>query len=70
MKYHQGIRAEIETRGPKFNTCEELGQSLLAQRHKNSDEVSRHEAELGFLCYRLRLLSRYLDLSIPVYCTM
>ncbi|XP_062862945.1 spectrin beta chain, erythrocytic [Trichomycterus rosablanca] len=41
MKYHQGIRAEIETRGPKFNTCVELGQTLLAQKHKDSDEINK-----------------------------
>ncbi|KAL0170416.1 hypothetical protein M9458_035012, partial [Cirrhinus mrigala] len=38
MKYHQGIRAEIETRGPKFNQCVELGQALLERKHKDSVE--------------------------------
>uniref|UniRef100_A0A673I2H9 Spectrin beta chain n=1 Tax=Sinocyclocheilus rhinocerous TaxID=307959 RepID=A0A673I2H9_9TELE len=42
MKYHQGIRAEIETRGPKFNQCVELGRALLERKHKDSAEVIRH----------------------------
>uniref|UniRef100_A0AAR2LTX6 Spectrin beta chain n=1 Tax=Pygocentrus nattereri TaxID=42514 RepID=A0AAR2LTX6_PYGNA len=39
MKYHQGIRAEIVTREPKFNDCEVLGRTLLARKHKDSDEI-------------------------------
>ena len=39
MKYHQGIRAEIETRGKNFSTCLELGESLLQRQHQASDEV-------------------------------
>lgn len=42
MKYHQEIRVEIETRGPKFNDCVELGRTLLAQKHRDSDEVLRY----------------------------
>ncbi len=42
IKYHQGIRAEIETRGPKFNQCVELGRALLERKHKDSAEVIRH----------------------------
>lgn len=44
MKYHQGIRAEIETRGPKFNDCVELGKALLEQKHRDSDEVIRYNS--------------------------
>uniref|UniRef100_A0A8C1KI91 Spectrin beta chain n=1 Tax=Cyprinus carpio TaxID=7962 RepID=A0A8C1KI91_CYPCA len=40
MKYHQGIRAEIETRGPKFNQCVELGRALLERKHKDSEEIN------------------------------
>ncbi|XP_026085186.1 spectrin beta chain, erythrocytic-like isoform X1 [Carassius auratus] len=40
MKYHQGIRAEIETRGPKLNQCVELGRALLERRHKDSAEIN------------------------------
>lgn len=39
MKYHQGIRAEIETRSKNFSTCLELGESLLQRQHQASDEV-------------------------------
>lgn len=42
MKYHQDIRAETETRGPKFNDCVKLGRTLLEQKHKDSDEVLRY----------------------------
>ncbi|TSN67083.1 Spectrin beta chain, non-erythrocytic 1 [Bagarius yarrelli] len=46
MKYHQGLRAEIETRGPKFNDCVELGQTLLAQKHRDSDEIKERLMQL------------------------
>ncbi|XP_056101531.1 spectrin beta chain, erythrocytic isoform X2 [Rhinichthys klamathensis goyatoka] len=39
MKYHQGIRAEIETREAKFNQCVELGRALLERKHKDSAEI-------------------------------
>ncbi|XP_028856449.1 spectrin beta chain, erythrocytic-like [Denticeps clupeoides] len=39
MKYHQGIRAEIETRSLKFNECVDLGHALLARKHRDSAEV-------------------------------
>ncbi|XP_006891866.1 PREDICTED: spectrin beta chain, erythrocytic [Elephantulus edwardii] len=40
MKYHQGIRAEIETRSKNFSACLELGESLLQRQHQASDEIS------------------------------
>ncbi|TRY55293.1 hypothetical protein DNTS_013453, partial [Danionella cerebrum] len=46
MKYHQGIRAEIETRGPKFNQCVELGQALLERKHKDSAEIKEKLMQL------------------------
>ncbi|XP_066540760.1 spectrin beta chain, erythrocytic [Hoplias malabaricus] len=46
MKYHQGIRAEIETREPKFNNCVELGRTLLARKHKDSDEIKEKLLQL------------------------
>ncbi|KAI7804284.1 spectrin beta chain, erythrocytic [Triplophysa rosa] len=46
MKYHQGIRAEIETRGPKFNQCIELGQALLERKHKDSAEIKEKLMQL------------------------
>ncbi|CAB1335514.1 unnamed protein product [Coregonus sp. 'balchen'] len=39
MKYHQGIRSEIDQRGPKFSDCVEHGKALLARKHKDSAEV-------------------------------
>lgn len=39
MKYHQGIRAEIDTRSKNFNACLELGESLLQREHQASEEV-------------------------------
>uniref|UniRef100_A0A8C2F9L5 Spectrin beta chain n=1 Tax=Cyprinus carpio TaxID=7962 RepID=A0A8C2F9L5_CYPCA len=46
MKYHQGIRAEIETRGPKFNQCVELGRALLKRKHKDSEEINEKLMQL------------------------
>ncbi|XP_056332566.1 spectrin beta chain, erythrocytic isoform X2 [Danio aesculapii] len=46
MKYHQGIRAEIETRGPKFNQCVQLGQALLERKHKDSAEIKEKLMQL------------------------
>ncbi|XP_060031701.1 spectrin beta chain, erythrocytic [Erinaceus europaeus] len=40
MKYHQGIRAEIETRSKNFSACLELGESLLQRQHQASEEIS------------------------------
>lgn len=40
LKYHQGIKAEINTRAKNFSTCLELGESLLQRQHQASDEVS------------------------------
>ncbi|XP_045678064.1 spectrin beta chain, erythrocytic [Phyllostomus hastatus] len=39
MKYHQGIRAEIETRSKNFKACLELGESLLQREHQASEEI-------------------------------
>ncbi|XP_043118343.1 spectrin beta chain, erythrocytic isoform X1 [Puntigrus tetrazona] len=46
IKYHQGIRAEIETRGPKFNQCGELGRALLERKHKDSAEIKEKLMQL------------------------
>lgn len=40
LKYHQGIKAEINTRAKNFSTCLELGESLLQRQHQASEEVS------------------------------
>ncbi|XP_032261196.1 spectrin beta chain, erythrocytic [Phoca vitulina] len=39
MKYHQGIRAEIDTRSKNFSACLELGGSLLERQHQASEEI-------------------------------
>lgn len=39
MKYHQGIKAEIDTRSKNFSACIELGESLLERQHQASEEV-------------------------------
>ncbi|XP_020026504.2 spectrin beta chain, erythrocytic [Castor canadensis] len=39
LKYHQGIKAEINTRGKNFSTCLELGESLLQRQHQASEEI-------------------------------
>nr|XP_014718091.2 spectrin beta chain, erythrocytic isoform X2 [Equus asinus] len=38
-KYHEGIKAEIETRSKNFSSCLELGESLLQRQHQASDEI-------------------------------
>ncbi|XP_008850351.1 spectrin beta chain, erythrocytic isoform X2 [Nannospalax galili] len=39
LKYHQGIKAEINTRAKNFSTCLELGESLLQRQHQASEEI-------------------------------
>lgn len=39
MKYHQGIRAEVDARSKNFSTCIELGKKLLQRKHQDSPEV-------------------------------
>ncbi|NXL68275.1 SPTB1 protein, partial [Chordeiles acutipennis] len=46
MKYHQGIRAEVEARGKNFSTCIELGKKLLQRKHQDSPEIKAKLMEL------------------------
>ncbi|KAL1791432.1 hypothetical protein HispidOSU_031447 [Sigmodon hispidus] len=39
LKYHQGIKAEINTRAKNFSTCLELGESLLQRQHQASEDI-------------------------------
>ncbi|NXM88157.1 SPTB1 protein, partial [Oenanthe oenanthe] len=39
MKYHQGIKAEVDARGKNFTDCIELGKKLLQRKHQDSPEV-------------------------------
>ncbi|NXB81302.1 SPTB1 protein, partial [Donacobius atricapilla] len=46
MKYHQGIKAEVDARGKNFTTCIELGKKLLQRKHQDSPEVKAKLVEL------------------------
>ncbi|MGH0128281.1 UNVERIFIED_CONTAM: hypothetical protein FKN15_027822 [Acipenser sinensis] len=39
MKYHQGIKAEMDARNRSFSTCVDLGMALLARKHQASQEL-------------------------------
>ncbi|XP_052667894.1 spectrin beta chain, erythrocytic [Harpia harpyja] len=46
MKYHQGIRAEVDARGKSFTACIELGKKLLQRKHQDSPEIKAKLMEL------------------------
>ncbi|OPJ74160.1 spectrin beta chain, erythrocytic [Patagioenas fasciata monilis] len=46
MKYHQGIRAEVDARSKNFSTCIELGKKLLQRKHQDSPEIKAKLVEL------------------------
>ncbi|KAM6275011.1 spectrin beta chain, erythrocytic [Porphyrio hochstetteri] len=46
IKYHQGIRAEVDARGKNFTTCIELGKKLLQRKHQDSPEIKEKLVEL------------------------
>ncbi|NWR44493.1 SPTB1 protein, partial [Regulus satrapa] len=46
MKYHQGIKAEVDARGKNFTTCIELGKKLLQRKHQDSVEIKAKLVEL------------------------
>ncbi|XP_048218660.1 spectrin beta chain, erythrocytic [Perognathus longimembris pacificus] len=46
LKYHQGIKAEINTRSKNFSTCLELGESLLQRQHQASEEIQEKLKQL------------------------
>ncbi|NXM07792.1 SPTB1 protein, partial [Tyrannus savana] len=46
MKYHQGIRAEVDARSKNFTTCIELGKKLLQRKHQDSPEIKAKLVEL------------------------
>lgn len=47
MKYHQGIRAEIDAREKSFAACIELGKKLLQRKHRESPEVGNSPSGWG-----------------------
>ncbi|NXT67005.1 SPTB1 protein, partial [Chaetops frenatus] len=46
MKYHQGIKAEVDARSKNFTTCIELGKKLLQRKHQDSPEIKAKLVEL------------------------
>ncbi|NXF12676.1 SPTB1 protein, partial [Smithornis capensis] len=46
MKYHQGIRAEVDARSKNFTTCIELGKKLLQRKHQDSPEIKAKLVEV------------------------
>ncbi|NXX45821.1 SPTB1 protein, partial [Tricholaema leucomelas] len=46
MKYHQGIRAEVDARDKNFTTCIELGKKLLQRKHQDSPEIKEKLVEV------------------------
>ncbi|NXW55501.1 SPTB1 protein, partial [Eurystomus gularis] len=46
MKYHQGIRAEVDARGKDFTTCIDLGKQLVQRKHQDSPEIKVKLMEL------------------------
>ncbi|NWS82710.1 SPTB1 protein, partial [Toxostoma redivivum] len=46
MKYHQGIKAEVDARGKNFTNCIELGKKLLQRKHQDSPEIKAKLVEL------------------------
>ncbi|KAG9481099.1 hypothetical protein GDO78_010379 [Eleutherodactylus coqui] len=47
IKYHQELRAEIEARNTSYGSCVELGASLLARNHPDSEEIKEKLGELA-----------------------
>uniref|UniRef100_A0A8B9K278 Spectrin, beta, erythrocytic n=1 Tax=Astyanax mexicanus TaxID=7994 RepID=A0A8B9K278_ASTMX len=64
MKYHQGIRAEIETRETKFNACVELGRTLLVRKHKDSEEIKEKLRQL--IEKRKEMIHSYISICLPL----
>ncbi|XP_033918041.1 spectrin beta chain, erythrocytic [Melopsittacus undulatus] len=46
IKYHQGIKAEVDTRDKNFSACIELGKKLLQRKHQESPEIKAKLVEL------------------------
>ncbi|XP_048456403.1 spectrin beta chain, non-erythrocytic 1-like [Rhincodon typus] len=46
MKYHQGIRAEIDARNRNFTFCIDLGKTMLARNHHASEEIKEKLVQL------------------------
>ncbi|XP_072341625.1 spectrin beta chain, non-erythrocytic 1-like isoform X1 [Scyliorhinus torazame] len=46
MKYHQGIRAEIDVRNRNLTYCIDLGKTMLARNHHASEEITEKLVQL------------------------
>uniref|UniRef100_A0ABM5F7U0 Spectrin beta chain n=1 Tax=Pogona vitticeps TaxID=103695 RepID=A0ABM5F7U0_9SAUR len=46
MKYHQGIKSEIDTRDKSFTTCIDLGKGLLQRRHHAAAKIKEKLMQL------------------------
>ncbi|XP_062479297.1 spectrin beta chain, erythrocytic-like isoform X1 [Pezoporus occidentalis] len=46
IKYHQGIKAEVDARDKNFSACMELGKKLLQRKHQESPEIKAKLVEL------------------------
>uniref|UniRef100_A0A672V0U3 Spectrin beta chain n=1 Tax=Strigops habroptila TaxID=2489341 RepID=A0A672V0U3_STRHB len=46
IKYHQGLKAEVDARDKNFSTCIELGKKLLQRKHQESPEIKAKLVEL------------------------
>ncbi|NWI51468.1 SPTB1 protein, partial [Calyptomena viridis] len=46
LKYHQGIKAEVDARSKNFTTCIELGKKLLQRKHQDSPEIKAKLVEV------------------------
>ncbi|MBN3270904.1 SPTB2 protein, partial [Polyodon spathula] len=46
MKYHQGIKAEMDARNRSFSACVDLGMALLARKHQASQEIKEKLIQL------------------------
>ncbi|XP_078262431.1 spectrin beta chain, non-erythrocytic 1-like isoform X2 [Rhinoraja longicauda] len=46
MKYHQGIRAEVDARNRNFVSCIDLGKTMLTRKHLASDEIKEKLIQL------------------------
>uniref|UniRef100_A0A8D0G7F9 Spectrin beta chain n=1 Tax=Sphenodon punctatus TaxID=8508 RepID=A0A8D0G7F9_SPHPU len=47
MKYHQGIKSEIDTRNKSFTVCTDLGKALLQRRHQATTEIKEKLMQLA-----------------------
>ncbi|XP_068110148.1 spectrin beta chain, erythrocytic-like isoform X2 [Hyperolius riggenbachi] len=47
IKYHQDLRAEIEARNTNYESCVDLGQTLLARNHPDSEEIKEKLDQLA-----------------------